>query len=218
MADIGTDHGLLPVSLVLSGRVPLAIAMDIALKPLTNAINNAQHWGVDESALLTRLSDGFSALRLSEVTTVTMSGMGGARMDQILRSEPQKAASFRRLVLQPNTGAARLRMSLSGFGWTICDEAMIYEKGRYYPVIVAERGESTLSESDLMFGPVLRRKASDEFLNWLNQELEYLTDRLAEARINATSVTVGIERLASRLALVKVELSRLGIIQDRHQV
>ena len=42
LADIGTDHGKLPVSLLLEGRIAAAIGSDIGEGPLAHAARNAE--------------------------------------------------------------------------------------------------------------------------------------------------------------------------------
>ena len=37
LADIGTDHGYIPIALVQKGRIPSALAMDVGKGPLSRA-------------------------------------------------------------------------------------------------------------------------------------------------------------------------------------
>ena len=46
LADIGTDHGYLPVHLIQQGRIPSAIAADVGQEPLQHAIRTAEEYGV----------------------------------------------------------------------------------------------------------------------------------------------------------------------------
>ena len=46
LADIGTDHGYLPVYLLQRGRIASAIAADIGRAPLDHARRTAEQYGV----------------------------------------------------------------------------------------------------------------------------------------------------------------------------
>ena len=60
LADVGTDHGYLPVWLVLEGRVASAIASDLRPGPLSRARETA---AACDAELDLRLCDGLSAIR-----------------------------------------------------------------------------------------------------------------------------------------------------------
>ena len=60
LADVGTDHGKLPVSLLLDGRIASAIGSDIGEGPLAHAARNAQEHGV---SLSLRLAPGLDAVQ-----------------------------------------------------------------------------------------------------------------------------------------------------------
>ena len=75
LADIGTDHGYVPIYLVEKGIVPSAIAMDVRRGPLEKAAHNIKVHGL-EQLIQTRLSDGLKQLRENEADTVLIAGMG----------------------------------------------------------------------------------------------------------------------------------------------
>ena len=56
-ADIGTDHGHVPVELVRRGTVKRALAMDVRKGPLSRAEDSVAMAGL-ENRIETRLSDG----------------------------------------------------------------------------------------------------------------------------------------------------------------
>ena len=89
LADVGTDHGKLPVSLLLSGRVASAIGSDIGQGPLAHAARNAAEHGV---ALSLRLAPGLDAVQPDECDTVSIAGMGGQTIADILADAPWCAA------------------------------------------------------------------------------------------------------------------------------
>ena len=62
LADIGTDHGYIPIYLCQTGIIPSAIAMDIGKGPLQQATAHIKQQGLS-SRIRTRLSDGLTALQ-----------------------------------------------------------------------------------------------------------------------------------------------------------
>ena len=62
LADVGTDHGYIPIALVQTGKVSRAIAMDINKGPLERAALHIREQHL-EDRITTRLSDGMTALK-----------------------------------------------------------------------------------------------------------------------------------------------------------
>ena len=71
LADIGTDHGYVPVSLLLEGRVWRAVAADIGAPPLEHARRTAARYGVTDQIDF-RLGDGLSVLRPGEAEAIVI--------------------------------------------------------------------------------------------------------------------------------------------------
>ena len=92
LADIGTDHALLPIRLVLDGKVPRAIAMDVNEGPLARAGEAIRRAGLADR-IQTRLSDGFAALKEGEADSAVIAGMGGDLVIRIL-TECREADRF----------------------------------------------------------------------------------------------------------------------------
>ena len=73
LADVGTDHGYVPIYLVERKRIPSAIAMDIRTGPLERAREHIRMYGM-EDYIQTRLSDGVAALKPGEADTILRAG------------------------------------------------------------------------------------------------------------------------------------------------
>ena len=69
VADIGTDHGYLPIFLVKSGITDRVIAMDVRKGPLKKAEDNTRAFCVSDQIEL-RLSDGLAALEKGEADKI----------------------------------------------------------------------------------------------------------------------------------------------------
>ncbi|TJX55609.1 SAM-dependent methyltransferase [Soehngenia saccharolytica] len=74
LADVGTDHGYIPIYLLQQKKIPAAIAMDINEGPLERAKEHIALYGL-QAYIQTRLSDGVAALKPGEVEAVLIAGM-----------------------------------------------------------------------------------------------------------------------------------------------
>jgi len=151
IADVGTDHGLLPIWLREREIALSAVATDIRPGPLSRAKSLMRRRGV--TAMSCRLCDGLTGVDPSEADTVIIAGMGGENMAEILRSAPW-TASGRLLLLQPMSRPEALRRALGSFRVEIQAEHLVEDAGRIYPVLVARGGGeiSACSEAELYTG------------------------------------------------------------------
>jgi tRNA (adenine22-N1)-methyltransferase len=170
MADIGTDHGHLPAALIAAGRVPYAIGVDLRRGPLAQAGRAAARVG---GALELRLGEGLQPLNPGEVATIVVAGMGGPLIGEILRRGRQQLRGVSRLVLQPNQAAERVRDAIEVLAWHLVHERWVEDRGRLYPVLVAEPGaRAPLAEIDRIQGPMLRQGGGALHQGWLASERE----------------------------------------------
>lgn len=140
MADIGTDHGYLPISLVQEGRARRAIACDVNAGPLARAKEDVISSGLSCQIDL-RLGGGLAPLSKSEVDGVTISGMGGLLMRDILLADMEKAQALSWLVLQPQGHVAELRYFLSRHHFRIEKEVLSLDGGQLYELMLVRPGE-----------------------------------------------------------------------------
>lgn len=142
LADIGTDHALLPIFLLLSGRVDSAVLADINEGPLSAARENVEEYGLS-GRVEYRLTDGCAALSDLGITDYTICGMGGELIADIIDRAPHLANEHIRLILQPMTRQATLRRYLAEHGFAIRSEKYTYAQGKYYVTMLSEySGES----------------------------------------------------------------------------
>lgn len=154
LADVGTDHGYLPVYLLQQGRIPSAIAADIGAEPLEHARRTAGEYNV--TGLELRLCDGLAAIHPDEVDTVAIAGMGGETIIHILENAPWTKDGSHELLLQPMTKAAALRHWLADNGYTFTDEHLVEDKGRIYPILCVKGGVfRPLTEAEALCGVLL---------------------------------------------------------------
>ena len=144
-ADIGTDHGFLPIELVRRGICPAALACDVRPGPLSRASEHIQKAGLS-AQIPVRLSDGFAAVKPGEVDTAVIAGMGGGLMVRILSEGEQVLSTLKTLVLSPHSEWFKVRKYLRENGWQIEAERMTKEEGKYYPAMRA--GKKTAGEKN----------------------------------------------------------------------
>ncbi len=137
LADIGTDHALLPTAMVARGRCPCAIASDIRRGPVAAATRTVAEAGL-ERQISVRLGDGLSTVQPDEVEDIVIAGMGGETIAAILQAAPWVQASRYRLILQPMTRAERLRRYLFDTGFAIVSETAVNDGRHAYTVLCAE--------------------------------------------------------------------------------
>ena len=162
VCDVGCDHAHVPIRLLQTGCYRRAIGMDVIAGPLGKAAANLALYGMEDRVQL-RLSDGLDACIAGEADTLIVTGMGGTLMEEILLRQPEKTASFRALVLGPQSDPEKVRSALRRLGFTITEEELIFEDGKYYPVIRSEAaldsaGERTGDKNIPEKSPVLYRK------------------------------------------------------------
>lgn len=157
-ADIGTDHALLPISLVESGTCPKAIATDLNEGPFLAAKRALEQIGLQAKISLRR-GNGLTPLQPGEAQVIVIAGMGGSTIRGILAGSKAILDGAGRLILQPMSDAGDLRLWLCASGWKIADETLIEEDGRVYTVIAAEPGrEIDQDPLHLELGPRLLEK------------------------------------------------------------
>ncbi len=149
VADIGTDHGHLPISLVKAEISPFVIAADINEKPLSVAKQNIEKCGLKN--IETRLSDGLSAIEPHEVDCVVIAGMGGEVIEGILSRCPWIKNNRYTLILQPMTGADYLRRYLSSVGFETIEEKAVLDAGKLYCVIKVKFSGKTAEKSEAFY-------------------------------------------------------------------
>lgn len=165
LADIGSDHAYLPVALMRRGVITAAVAGEVAATPFHAANRTVGDNGL-EKCISVRLADGLAAIEAGDdITAISLCGMGGETIRDILDSGKVRLNGRERLILQPNGGEQPLRQWLMDNGYQILHEELLRENRFYYEIIVAERTEAmTYTAEQLYFGPLQMQARSPEFL------------------------------------------------------
>ena len=152
-ADIGTDHGYLPIFLLNTGRIQRAYLSDVNNGPLASAERNARDNGLYDKCEFI-LTDGAAALSGKGITDYAICGMGGELIARIVEDAPHLKEIGTRLILQPMTKQEHLRRYLASNGFSVLDERFSFDSGKYYVTLLAEyTGECReISESEAELG------------------------------------------------------------------
>jgi len=180
LADIGSDHGYLPVALLRRGVISAAVAGEVALTPFRSAERTVRESGL-EHTIAVRLASGLAAIEPGDgITAISLCGMGGETIRDILEAGKSRLNGRERLVLQPNGGEQPLRQWLMAHDYRILWEEMLRENRFYYEIIVAERdGPVTYSAEELYFGPLQMQARSPVFLDKWQRMLRFKQKNLA---------------------------------------
>ena len=161
VADVGSDHGKLIISLFENGVITKGYAIENKKGPyarLVKAIEDANATGITPM-----LSDGISELP-TDVDVVVIAGMGGFNVIDILKKNPRKLKNVSTLIVDAHNAIPELRKQVCKMGYVIADEDIVYESGVYYEIIKFIAGEAIyLDDPDIEFGPILRNEKSLTF-------------------------------------------------------
>ena len=176
VADIGTDHGYIPIWLMEHKKASFAVAMDINKGPLEKARENIRLHGLT-SYIETRLSDGMKNLKAGEAESVVIAGMGGGLVMKILEDVKGKSLGIREWILQPQSEIQKVRTYLRESGYCIVAEDMVLDEGKFYPMMKVIKGEPELySEAELCYGKILLKNRNKVLEEFLKKELDIKTE------------------------------------------
>lgn len=174
LLDVGSDHAYLPLALVEKGQLAFAVAGEVVEGPYQSALANVHEAGRDHQ-IVVRLANGLAAWEdADQIDTISICGMGGRLIADILEAGKERLASINRLVLQPNNREDELRDWLAEHGFALVAEEILTENGKFYEILVAEHGQMTLTALTRRFGPFLSREVSSVFRDKWSREADKL--------------------------------------------
>lgn len=207
VADIGTDHAFLPIALINGGRAKKVIACDINKGPLSVAAKNVESAGVGNIEL--RLSDGLEKVMEGEIDVVTIAGMGGDLISEIITKTEWLKKCKTKLILQPMSSSDSLREGLNNNGFAILSEKAVIDSGRVYSVIVAQySGQVAALNPAKKYIGELDKDLSDAATKYIKQQFE----RISECIKNIETVE---RRRALYLEMCEAEKGIKEILSER---
>ena len=170
VADVGTDHGYVPIELAKRGIITHGLAMDVRKGPLERAKEHIRQYGL-EDVIETRLSDGISKMQDHEADTVIVAGMGGELVIHILEEGRRFWDQIDHWILSPQSELDKVLDYLAEQGFAIERETMLKEEGKYYVVMDVVRGQmSPLKPWESLYGPLLLKEKHPVLAELLEKE------------------------------------------------
>lgn len=189
VADIGTDHGYIPIYLIQEGIASKVIALDVKKGPLERARMHIVGHGL-KGQIETRLSDGLRKVTPGEVDTMIAAGMGGGLVIHILEDSPETVKEISSFILQPQSEIDKVRRYLNEHGYRIVEERMVEESGKFYPMMQAVHGSGeSYEEYEYLYGKRLLEEKDPVLRTYLLREQGIRESILEQLRRHKNSPT-----------------------------
>jgi len=197
IADVGTDHALLPIYLIKEKLADKVVASDVGVGPLKFAKKNVLAEGITSIEVI--LSDGIKHLT-DDIEVVIITGMGGKLIADILTDDLK---NVQRLILQPNMAADILRKHLQVIDFNIQTETIIIDNDIFYEIIVADKGVMSLSSKEFMFGPINLKNKTKNFIDYWTSESQKFTKTLNQIPTDNENHT----KIKNIIEMINMEIS-----------
>ena len=165
--DVGCDHALLDIYLALNRKNVKLIASDINENPLKIAKENIKKYNLEDKIKLEK-ADGVSKIN-DEVDTVVIAGMGTSTINDIINNDLEKLKNVKKIIISSHTSSFELRENMNKKGFKIIDEAVVFDKGKYYEIIVYGNGYEKLSKLDMKYGPIISKRKDEITKAYFNE-------------------------------------------------
>ena len=142
--DVGSDHGLLAISLSKNHDV---VASDISKSSIKKMEENVKKSKANVKVVL---SDGLNNLDITKDSTVIIAGMGTYTILKILKNNIDKVPNT--LIIQANNNHDILRREITKLGYYIDREETLYQN-RWYTIIRFKKGYKKYKDIEYIVGP-----------------------------------------------------------------
>lgn len=196
LADIACDHGYLGIYAVQNYGLKKVLLTDINPMPLASALKNTKDKNL-EDIICCKLGDGLAPLN-EDYDVITISGIGGILLKEILQKDLDKCKRAKRMVLCPNTDLYEVRKFLCENNFEITHEEMVYDYKYYEIIVCCYTGEKqNYCEKELKFGPKLLAEKSNNFINYytdllklFEKQIQFITDSNANEKLSTKIIEI----------------------------
>ncbi|MCR5835913.1 MAG: class I SAM-dependent methyltransferase [Lachnospiraceae bacterium] len=214
IADIGTDHGYVPIYLIENNKCDRVFAADINKGPLERADAHIRECGLSDK-IETVLSDGMVKLQGKNINKVIVAGMGGELICKIIDSSPI-IEEIDEMVLSPHSDIYKVRKCILEKGFCIIDERMVKDAGKYYIVIKCIRTDSKESfqhgcgydEFELTYGRMLFENKDEVFFEYLNNKIDKYNS-IMQGLGDSDSARAKYEELSRKSEQCKIAIEKM---------
>jgi tRNA (adenine22-N1)-methyltransferase len=206
IADVGTDHGYIPVYLLKKEIIPFAVLSDVNKGPLDNGKKLVMKNNLIKKVDF-KLGSGIDVLEKDEVDEVIIAGMGGMLIADILENKKSVSHHLQKLILQPMQAQSSLRQYLLENGYKIIDEVLVREDFRIYEVIVAKyTGKNTVVKDDIYFevGEQLVQNRDPLLKDFVEKKIKSYTDILEHLK-DIDSESIEKKKIETKAKIAKLE-------------
>ncbi len=192
VADIGTDHAYLPVSLIACGKAQYAIASDIREGPIERARETVDRYNMRDRVSL-RLGAGLKTVTLSDnADTIVIAGMGGLNIAGILKESREVADAAKLIILQPMSMVPELRDYIYSGGFDDIREYLAAEGDKLYNIISMRPGNAKhapLTPTERLAGRALLDTEPEYFGKYIENLTKMLIRKINGLRRSGTHKT-----------------------------
>ena len=206
LADVGTDHGYIPLYLFMEGVIESAVAMDVNPMPLKRAEDNITGAGYGQLCEF-RLSDGLEKLAPAEADVIVIAGMGGLLIREILEKGKHALSCNTKLLLQPMIAAPELREYLFANGYIIENEYVVREENKFYNIISAVPGSDAPTPADIYIGRNVSVTSPHVYGDYLEYKLRVCTNIISGIEKSKNPDTAELEAYKEQRELYKKYLN-----------
>ncbi|MGR5907271.1 tRNA (adenine(22)-N(1))-methyltransferase [Bacillus paranthracis] len=176
VADIGSDHAYLPCYTIINNIATKAVAGEVVDGPFRSAQATVAESGLQDKVDV-RKGNGLAVIAPGEVDVITVAGMGGALIRDILESGKEKLEGVTRLILQPNIAAHHIREWFIANGWELIHEKIVKEDGKIYEILVGSEEISRfltlkINRLNYLWDHFLMKEKSEAFVEKWEGELK----------------------------------------------
>ncbi len=176
VADIGTDHGYIPIKLKKNNLCKEVVATDINENALNIAKKNIKE---NNLKIKTYLSDGLTLVLDRRIDTLIIAGMGAASILHII--DTINDLNIKKIIVQSNNDLDKLRISMQKKGFYLQDEKVVFDKKHYYVIDKYTKNKRDLRIFEKHFG--IYKKENTNYYNYLYQNISNIKSKIKKKYI-----------------------------------